>query len=151
MRLASIDYGLTVGLAIAECEVSKTKFVLKQYLLASIEDSDKTVLNAVKSSRARCVVLEHRPQAADKVGLASYERLYNGLLDMGFTISNLFALNALKLIGPGTWKPFMKVHRLYGNVMNSWHIDSQHESDALAMLYYAVRFTVPPSVQVVYG
>lgn len=150
-RIASIDYGADVGLAIAEVQLLTEHIVLKPYLLDTIRNSPDSVVTFVVSSRAGHVILEQRPANADQIGLQSYEYLFNALIKAGFKLgSALLEHRTLHLIGPGTWKPFVHARQQNTATLGSWEIATQHERDALSMIYYLVQ-THSPKLEVIYG
>lgn len=150
MRIASIDYGLHTGIAIADRIEKNGNIVLEKYMIATFEDNIKSVLYWVETSRCRSVVLEQRPTAATGVGLTSYEAIFSGLLALGMERgASLYRRNTLLLITPGNWKPVMKAHMQTN--FGGWEPETDHEKDALQMLYYAIRVLEPMNIKVSYG
>jgi hypothetical protein len=146
MRIASIDYGLSTGLAITILEETEKKIFLNHYLVCTIKDNIPSVLNFVQAARCYSVVLEQRPSRASDIGLDTYEKTLAGLKELGYHDSNkIFEEHALVAISPGVWKPFVK-HQWMEYA--KWSPESPHEIDAIGLLYYAVRTQTNPNKEI---
>jgi hypothetical protein len=150
MRIASIDYGQNTGIAIADRVDLNGGVVLNKYMIATYKDNIDSVLYWVKTSRCRSVILEQRPTNPNEIGLVTYEKIFNGLLALDFErAESIYKLYTLKLITPGNWKPVMKAQKQSN--FGTWDPETDHEKDALQMLYYAIRIMEPLNVKVIYG
>jgi hypothetical protein len=147
MRIASIDYGVSVGLAIADIvdydKTSQTPVWLDHYLLATIVSDTEAVITAVKAARCIGVVLEAKASNGNDKATRSFDELLAGLEKLGFEQGRIILEDkyALLTISPGVWKPVMKYRSTVDYLVWDWQ--TQHEKDAMAMLYFAIRNQTP--------
>jgi hypothetical protein len=131
MRISSIDPGWNTGVAIAVVHdsISTLTVTLEKYLLCTLVDEPKAVAELVLASRSKICVMEQKPRNA-----ADSKTVPNTLLK-----SLLGDLTVLE-IAPGIWKPVMR-SRLAE--LELWSPETQHEKDAMAMLYYFCLIKYP--------
>jgi len=136
IKIASIDAGVSTGLVIAKVKHQVEYVVLNPKLITTTQETPNGIMSILDNSRIRLVVLERMPDFGDKHGKKFYEAVQNYYQDPPKDkrhYSNAVG-KVLYQVAPGHWKPFM-AHRL-GLLPEC---NSQHEKDALAMLFYFVQ------------
>jgi len=136
LKIASIDAGVNTGLVIATVKQQVEYVVLRPELVETIASPGMaTVLDALDKFRCRIAVLERMPDYGNKKGMKLYEGTQNYFQEAPpKTHYTDTRSKVLYQVAPGHWKPFM-AHRL-GLLPEC---NSQHEKDALAMLFYFIQ------------
>jgi hypothetical protein len=134
MRIASLDPGYNTGVAIAIVHETEEFVTLEKYNLVTLIDEPAAVAELVISSRCKICLMEAKPHNA-----ADSKWVPNTLLQS--------MLPPVVEIKPGAWKPFMR-SRLAE--LESWNPETQHEKDAMAMLYYFVQAHIFNGKKVLY-
>ena len=131
MRIASLDPGFNTGVAIAilKDSISTGWVTLEKYLLCTIIDEPATVANLVLASRSTVCLMEAKPSNVSD----SKTRPNNKLK---FLLGGLTIIELL----PGIWKPVMKTRLA---ALLPWAPETQHEADAMAILYYFCLIKYP--------
>ena len=125
MRITSIDPGFNTGVAIAILKETKKLVTLKKYLLCTVVDEPETVVNLVLASRSQICLMERQPFNTISSPLRPNNQIRAGLGEL-----------KVVEITPGTWKPFMRSRFAE---LEPWASETQHEWDAMALLYYWVQ------------
>ena len=131
MRISSLDPGFNTGVAIAILHesISTQHVTLEKYLLCTLIDEPAATAKLVLASRSKICLMEAKPKNAADSKWVPNARIRTLLKDQ--TVAE---------IGPGTWKPFMR-SRL--QELEPWAPETQHEKDAMAMLFYWCQITYP--------
>ena len=124
MRIASIDPGFNTGLAIA-IMCNEENIILKKYFLGTFTDEPNAVIKLVLASRSQVCVMEAKPHNTPDSKTVPNTKIQVGLGDL-----------SPWEIGPGTWKPFMRSRLME---LEPWAPETQHERDAMAILFYFVQ------------
>lgn len=150
MRIASIDYGDSIGLAIAELERGSGTLNLKRYLLDTF-DRPANVVTLIKGARCWSVVMERKPSNAPSTSTKSFDVIHDELtVTQGFIKGgDLLSRKQLVTVSPGTWKPLIKALDL-GDSYKVWNCSNQHEKDAMGLLYYVLRIQLSTNIEVTY-
>lgn len=142
MRIAAIDYGESIGLAIAEIRASLKDIFLDEYCCGTFINGAGPVLEFVASSRAHKVILERlapNPTSIAKQSVEIYHLLHDGLLTMEFKGATFADTGkSLTLVSPSQWKPIVAAMPA-AQEFGTWHAETQHEKDAMSMLWYVVQ------------
>jgi hypothetical protein len=139
LHVAAIDPGVTTGLAIAHLVITDAEVVIKRQALLSTTNP-LSVVSLVCSQGCDSVILEKRPANASQEGTENYEKIFNQLIlsDKYYRAVGFWLIpEGICQILPGLWKPYMKT--LKGLDLGSWEPTTQHEQDALALLYYVTK------------
>lgn len=137
MKIAAVDYGLHVGLAIAElCQDT----VLKKVHLGTHYEGDAEVAQRIITEECKFVAMEEPPYAALGGSAASFYRILGDLQQSGY-VNNYLAKTFLLEHGiatylPGVWKPF--VDSLKPD-LSAWQPQTNHEKDAMGIMWYALK------------
>lgn len=139
MIIASIDAGAQTGLAVAKIVRSPNSLKLRQKLLVTV-DNPSSVVEKVCHELVHVVVMERRPAHPSEIGLTTFETVWNDLIRQGFRRSHHNFLDSamvdtIFLVNPGQWKPVMKRR---SPDLGDWEPHTDHERDALHLLYYVV-------------
>lgn len=131
MKILSIDYGVSTGVAIGNLEGSE----LQKVYLDTLRNSAEWRNPDISPEACDCVILEKAPFGATWNTSAIFYNLLHYLQNVGF--SEVVGLNerGIWLIQPSQWKPFVKKQNLD---LASWSPKTKHEQDAMCMLWYAV-------------
>ena len=139
MKIASIDAGVNTGLVICSYIIRVGHVVLRPELVTTCQTSQALeIVDVLDRRKCKRVVLERMPDYGNPHG----KQLYQGLLQY-YAAGNYDAFVKARmplafLVAPSEWKPFMK-HRL--GLLPS--CETQHEKDALAMLFYFFQVNHP--------
>lgn len=150
MRIASLDYGESIGFAIADVQKRGKDLYLNHYLLDTLK-SPESVINLIKSARCWSAVLELKPSNAPAKSAETYDKLFFGLTTTLDFIKgkDIFSRHQLMLIGPGIWKPLSKSNEDFIGYYK-WHPDNNHEKDAMGLLWYAASVCAGEGMKVKY-
>lgn len=136
MRIAAVDYGLNCGVAIAEVAQKPGEIKLKKLYLGTVYDNILLTKEIINQRNVTSVILEACPYRAAGHSLRIYENTYAMLLLLGYFDSKEIQTGSLLTICPGLWKPFVKKQ---GLDFSKWNPKSQHEEDAMSLLWYVLR------------
>ena len=139
MILTAIDPGTTTGMFIADVHVMKSTCAIVPLTLVSEPDTNR-VYQLLGQFQPWAVVMEDTAIAPSREGLAPWEIIWNGLIQLGFHrikgIKFRLVPRGISLISPGVWKPVMKTQSInWGDI----HPNSQHEKDAVMLMHYWLR------------
>ena len=131
MRILSIDYGASTGMAFGSWEDS---CIYKMYLgthnkLAMSEGAYPV------PEECDCIILEQAPFGAKWTSSAIFHVLLSDIQKSGFVLSDTLQEKGIVLVAPSQWKPFVKKQQ---PDLSSWSPKTKHERDAMCMLWYAV-------------
>jgi len=140
MKIAAIDYGQHIGLAIADFDGNN----LQRVLLGTYYDADEKVAQFVIGHDCRWVVMEDPPYLELGGSAGSFYRMFEILKKFGYDSpdapKSLEDLSSEKksIIRylPGVWKPL--VHSIKPD-FSVWNPKTAHEKDAMGILWYALR------------
>lgn len=146
MRIIALDYGKSVGVAIADVTAypsfqgDVTKMNLYKYILCTVDT--KTAIEFMEISRCMTAVMEDYPRRAKN---NMYEDLYRAV---ACKFDNSDPLDKhLIILAPSLWKPVCKAR--HPNLL-PWNPETQHEEDAMSILWYYLQIQKYPSTDVLY-
>lgn len=148
MKIAAIDYGLNCGTAIGTFEDIHSNFIeVKKLYLKTFVDDFPELFRFLKEESPYSVVLEACPYRAAGESLHIFERTQAMLINqLGYQVGKeILEFNELVIIGPGLWKPFVKKQDI---LYTRWNPKTQHEKDAMSLLWYAL--TISTKKEVIY-
>lgn len=148
MKIATIDYGLNCGVAIASFEENEPNYIhLKKFRLQTFVDDLQGIHDLIKRTSPNSIVLEKCPYRAAGESLRIYEHTHAILTNqLGYRDGkDILAFNELVTISPGLWKPFVKKQDI---LYTRWNPKTQHEKDAMSLLWYAL--TISTKKEVIY-
>lgn len=131
MKILSIDYGVSTGLALCSLEGSD---LIKLYL-GTINSAALFKSSYPVPEDCECIVLEQAPFGATWSTSVIFHTLFADLQKSGFVLSDTLQEKGIVLVAPSQWKPFVKRQNLD---LRSWSPKTKHERDAMCMLWYAV-------------
>ena len=150
MRIASIDPGYKTGLAIAEFKYvpHQDRIELKKYSLGTIVDDPAHIVGWVDMARCKVVLMERQPAYAILSVRVPNSVILAKLVETDYTFSpsiklDIFLKQPLKWIvqiAPSQWKPLMKPRSVD---TKAWEPETEHERDAMKMLYYFLIVNYP--------
>ena len=142
MRIAAVDYGLNIGIAIAAIEETK----LYRVYLETLYNQPEETIDMINSENCWAVILEKAPCAPTGVGAVSYSQLLAGIQTLGYGIVKTVRENGLVLVPPSQWKPFVSKQKPN---LSAWHPKTKHEKDAMGMLWYVLRIYKKENIEYV--
>ena len=111
MRIAAIDYGSNIALAIAYLKISPSVITLRNLFLDTFvynkTDLGLSIMYFAQQSDA--IVMEQAPSRAAKKERETFDTISAILLQLEYKRGNgIREPNALVLVNPSNWKPFIK-------------------------------------------
>ncbi len=148
MLIASVDYGLNCGIAVADIEFFRGEYHLHEVYLNTLYNAlDKTneILEKIKPFS---VVLEDCPKLASNYSIFLFQSIKQNLEKLNYSTEskNILEQNSLVLVSPGQWKPFVKASNID---LTAWITKTDHEKDAMSLLWYILRVTTKKEIKYV--
>ena len=131
MRILSIDYGASTGMAFGSWEDC---CIYKMYLgthnkLAMSEGAYPV------PEECDCIILEQAPFGAKWNTSAVFHTLLHDIQRSGYRITRELKPKGIVFVAPSQWKPFVKKQQ---PDLSSWSPKTKHERDAMSMLWYVI-------------
>ncbi len=146
MKIAAVDYGLNIGLAIAEFSNGELKCVH----LGTHYDADEEVAAKIIDEKCNFVVLEDPPHSTLGGSANSFYTILEALKSEGYEESFLsktfLAKKGIARYSPGIWKPIVQTLQ---PDLSAWNPKTQHEKDAMGIMWYALRTILKQEVKYV--
>ena len=151
MIIASIDYGLNCGVAVADAEFFRGEYHLHEVYLHTLYDAPDKVVRILEEIKPFSVVMENCPQLVSNYSTYIFQSIKQKLQQMGYDTAskNITKQNSLVLISPGQWKPFVKANKINLDAWSSLVSITDHERDAMSLLWYALKISTKKEIKYV--
>jgi hypothetical protein len=142
MKIAAIDYGFNIGLVVATLKGEE----LKCSYLTTLRNSDEEAANLILSKNCDCIVMEDPPYNSLGGSANSFYKIHGLLMKGGYLDRNSLSNRSILRYLPGQWKPFVQSQSLN---FSMWNPMTQHEKDAMGILWYALRINLKKEIKYV--
>lgn len=144
MKIASIDYGLNVGLAIAE--FYSEDGLLERLHLGTHYIGDEEVAKLVLAENCELVIMEEPPYSNLGGSANSFYKILGILKKNGYSVldSDRIVEKSIMRYLPGTWKPLVQAAK---PDLSPWDPKTIHEKDAMGIMWYALRTVLKTEIK----